>query len=273
MSRWWRAYDEAVDDPKLILLSDKAHRAWFNLMCIASANDGVLPDIKIVAVKLRVSPQRAAAAITELVKAELLDERDDGSFEPHNWRNRQFTSDRDPTATDRKRRERDKKRGHDDVTRDITDQSRSPETETETETETEKIPSLRSGGAETPSKAKRARARSSLPDGWTLDEQDIGYAADRGFDVPAIERMSSGFANHHRSRGNLMADWHAAWRTWTDNEIKFSNLRTQGQAHGRRTVHDAANDLLAKLKAIDEPAPGGLCGGTGEAPLRLISPR
>ncbi len=51
MSRWWRAYDEAVDDPKLIMLGDKTHRAWFNLMCVASLNGGVLPDIKVVAAR------------------------------------------------------------------------------------------------------------------------------------------------------------------------------------------------------------------------------
>ena len=47
----------------------------------------------------------------------------------------------------------------------------------------------------------------------------------------------------------------------------------QGNPNGRRTVHDAANDLLARVNALDEPAPSGLCGGTGEGPLRLVSPR
>jgi hypothetical protein len=103
MSRWWRAYDEAVDDPKLILLGDKAHRAWFNLMCIASLHEGVLPDIKIVAVKLRLSPQRAAAAITELVRAGLFDQREDGRFEPHNWNGRQYKSDVTDQNKNRKR--------------------------------------------------------------------------------------------------------------------------------------------------------------------------
>src|ERR1700759_996963 len=109
MSRWWRAYDEAVDDPKLILLSDRAHRAWFNLMCIASLHGGSLPDIKVVAVKLRVTTQRAAAAIAELVQAGLFDRRDDGSFEPHNWNARQYKSDvTDPTNATRQKRYRDR---------------------------------------------------------------------------------------------------------------------------------------------------------------------
>jgi len=111
VSRWWRAYDEAVDDPKLILLGDKAHRAWFNLMCVASLHEGVLPDIKIVAVKLRLPPQRAAAALAELVAAGLFDRREDGRFEPHNWNGRQYKSDvTDPTNATRQQRYRDRHR-------------------------------------------------------------------------------------------------------------------------------------------------------------------
>jgi hypothetical protein len=111
MNYWWRAYNEAVDDPKLILLSDKAHRAWFNLMCVASAYGGRFPDIKVVAVKLRVTPQQASAIIAELVGADLIDRTDDGGFEPHNWSGRQYKSDvTDPTAAQRMSRYRDRKR-------------------------------------------------------------------------------------------------------------------------------------------------------------------
>jgi hypothetical protein len=112
MSHWWRAHDEAVDDPKLILLSDKAHRAWFNLMCVASANAGVLPDVKIVAVKLRMPPQRIAALLAELVLARLFDQLPNGTFAPHNWAKRQYKTDHaDNTNAERQRRHREKSRG------------------------------------------------------------------------------------------------------------------------------------------------------------------
>ena len=88
MSRWWRAYDEAATDPKLGLLSDELHRAWFNLMCIASANDGEFPPIKQIAYTLRVKPERAAAIMAELHGAGLLDKTETG-FAPHNWNKRQ----------------------------------------------------------------------------------------------------------------------------------------------------------------------------------------
>lgn len=97
MSHWWRAYDGAVDHPKLLLLTDRQHRAWFNLMCLASSNGGALPDLKVIAVKLRMSSAKAATLISELKVAVLLDD-EDGKITPHNWNGRQFK-----TATDEKK--------------------------------------------------------------------------------------------------------------------------------------------------------------------------
>jgi hypothetical protein len=75
---WWRAQNSCVDHAKLIKLSDKAHRNWFNLVCVASAHAGVLPDIATIAIKLRMTEARCAAAIAELVAARLFDQREDG---------------------------------------------------------------------------------------------------------------------------------------------------------------------------------------------------
>lgn len=92
MSRWWRAYDEAVDDPKLLLLSDRAHRAWFNLMCLASIGEGRLPERKVIELKLRLPPAKAQAVLKELIDAGLIDE-DETGLKPHNWNGRQYKSD------------------------------------------------------------------------------------------------------------------------------------------------------------------------------------
>jgi hypothetical protein len=130
--------------------------------------------------------------------------------------------------------------------------------------------SLRSVGALGPAKPKRAKARAQMPDDWCLDQQDFDHATECGFLPLKIHEMSAAFANHHRAKGTLMADWHAAWRTWCGNEIKFHG---KGRSNGRRTVHDAANDLVQRISALDEPAPGGLCGGEGEGAVRLLPPR
>jgi hypothetical protein len=109
--RWWRAQNSCVDNAKLIKLNDRAHRNWFNLNCVANEHGGVLPDLETVAIKLRVSEARAAAAIAELVACKLFDQREDGSFVPHDWNQWQYKSDdSDPTNAERQRNFRARQR-------------------------------------------------------------------------------------------------------------------------------------------------------------------
>jgi hypothetical protein len=109
--RWWRAQNSCVDNAKLIMLGDKAFRNWFNLNCVANDHGGVLPSLDVVAIKLRVSPARAAAAITELVSKRLFDKREDGSYVPHDWNEWQFKTDEsDPTNAERQRNFRARQR-------------------------------------------------------------------------------------------------------------------------------------------------------------------
>ncbi|MDE2472323.1 MAG: hypothetical protein KGL35_27225, partial [Bradyrhizobium sp.] len=129
MSRWWRAYDEAIDDPKLIGLTDAQFRFWFNILCVCSAFGGGLPDIRTVSIKLRMQPRRVIRLLNDLVSAGLLDESN-GLISPHNWQIRQYKSD---VSTERVKRFR-KRVGN--VSRNVSETP--PETETETETETEK---------------------------------------------------------------------------------------------------------------------------------------
>lgn len=124
MSRWWRAYDEAIDDPKLCLLSDRAHRAWFNLCCLNSASGGTLPSMDVMALKLRMSPAKVNAVLAELKKADLIDE-DETGMRPHNWSGRQFKSD---VSNERVKRYRERKCN---VTEPVT--VAPPETEADTE--------------------------------------------------------------------------------------------------------------------------------------------
>lgn len=101
-NRWFRFYNEVLDDPKVQRLSPTLFRAWVNLLCLASASDGKLPSIDDIAFKLRVSVQDAQQHIDELILAGLLDPTTDGLV-PHNWRARQFVSD---SSTERVRKHR-----------------------------------------------------------------------------------------------------------------------------------------------------------------------
>mgnify|MGYP000160795690 CR=1 FL=1 len=137
MSRWFRMYADALDDPKVQRLPAPLFKAWINLLCLASRNDGVLPPIGDVAFALRMDENVTRDTLLDLIACGLID--DGESLSPHNWCGRQFKSDADETATERKRaqRERDKerKKGNvtppvtDDVTRDESVMSHPPDTE------------------------------------------------------------------------------------------------------------------------------------------------
>ena len=57
MSRWFRFYDEALDDPKVQRLAPHLFKTWINLLCLASKEDGTMPSNDDIAFRLRISVQ------------------------------------------------------------------------------------------------------------------------------------------------------------------------------------------------------------------------
>jgi hypothetical protein len=91
--KWFRLYDELVDDPKVQRLPDALFRANTNLWCINSQNGGVLPPIEDIAFKLHMPVAKAAKVVADLRRAGLIDDDGNGNLIPHNWNRRQFKSD------------------------------------------------------------------------------------------------------------------------------------------------------------------------------------
>jgi hypothetical protein len=114
--RWFRLYDNTLDDPKVQRLSLENFQAWINLLCLTSKHDGTLPPIEEIAFRLRKSPHRMAKIVGELQIVELLDQTEDGLLRPHNWEELQYKSD---TSAERMRKLRKGKSDGDcDVTSD-----------------------------------------------------------------------------------------------------------------------------------------------------------
>lgn len=109
MSRWFRFYDEVLDDPKVQLLSAEQFRMWVNCLCVASKSGGKLPDNGTLAFKLRMSVHDLETRLSDLILAGLIDIEPDGSKTPHNWRDRQYVSD-SATSTERVKRYREKRK-------------------------------------------------------------------------------------------------------------------------------------------------------------------
>lgn len=119
MSRWFRFYDDVLDDPKVQRLSGDLFKTWCNLLSLTSKNDGVLPSVDDISFRLRISVQDAQQRVEDLILAGLLDIQQDGSYAPHNWSERQFASD---SSAMRMQKLRKKKRSENksDVTGDVT---------------------------------------------------------------------------------------------------------------------------------------------------------
>lgn len=114
MSRWFRVYDDLVDDPKVQRLPGETVKSLLNLWCLASQNDGMLPAADDIAFKLRMTPAKVTKLLSVLGECGLIDSDEDG-LRPHNWNARQYKSDvTDPTAALRQKAYRDRNKNRDD---------------------------------------------------------------------------------------------------------------------------------------------------------------
>lgn len=174
--QWFRAYSEMVDDEKLRLLAFEDRWHYVALLCCKSkglldAGDSRQMLERKLAVKLGLQVRELEAVVMRLAEVGLIDS---DTFQPTGWENRQFVSDADPTAADRKRRQRERlRRASEGVTRDepvpsrvtVTNVTRTDtDTDTEQEQKQEQVPARK--------RARPADAGVDLPewvpaDAWT----------------------------------------------------------------------------------------------------------
>jgi len=137
MSRWFRFYDGALDDPKVQRLSPQVFKGWVNVLCLASKSKGKLPSLADIAFALRISDHEADTLMQALVSAGLIDDVG-GSMVPHRWYERQYE---DTTNAERQRKFRERKKEKTSVTRYAavtTVTNNEPVTTEDTDTDTEK---------------------------------------------------------------------------------------------------------------------------------------
>lgn len=253
MGRWFRIYDEVIDDPKLLKLPEATRWYWLAMLCAASKNGGSLPTLDDLALHLRVTNARAAALLTEMQKAGLVDRTENG-FEPHNWNARQFKSD---VSTERVKRFRNGKRN---VSPTVS------ETPPETETETEKIAdaSASDAGASDP----RTRL---FREGLTKLSAMTGKGPDacRSF----VGKCLKAAGDDAITVLGLIED---AERNRVVNPSGWISARLKGATHEQSgsKVIQASDDLVARtIAGFDGPGRGAreLRSAEGSAPPRLLS--
>lgn len=237
---WFRFWRRTLNTPKVQKLPPALFKAWVNLLC-TTEDDGALPSLDDLSFSLRAPERMVQGWIDELVERGLLDRDAEGRILAHDWDEHQRKSD---NVADRVAKHREKKRSEaasgngsgpaggnaeppnlkQPAQRQRNVTGNTPDTETETEqNRTEDSPSLRSGGA-------RAKPRTRMPDGW---RPAAGVPA-------ALEGEFAKFADHHRAKGTVFADWEAGWRTW---QRKAPDFQRRSFAEPRR--FEPAGDLLA----------------------------
>lgn len=130
MSRWFRLYDEILDDPKVQKLSPADFKGWINLLCLASRHNGKLPPNSDICFALRETLDAVSTLLERLLSGGLIERRcggtDGAHYAPYKWSERQYKSD---TSTGRVKRFRERSKA-------VTETP--PDTETEAETERRK---------------------------------------------------------------------------------------------------------------------------------------
>jgi hypothetical protein len=144
-NQWFRMYSDFLEDAKIVSLAFEDQRHFIGVLALKSA--GLLDQEcaaevmdRLVAQKLWVDRSSIVEVKRRLVEVGLIEP----NWQPIAWDKRQFISDHDPTAADRQRRWRDRKRNGsvtrdsnegvtDGVTHNVTDASHRPDTDTDTD--------------------------------------------------------------------------------------------------------------------------------------------
>ena len=220
--RWFRLYDEVLNDPKVQRLAGDTFKFWINVLCIASKHGGVLPSIEDMAFELRVSVAVCTSEINVLKQAGLID--GDKRLRPHGWDKRQYKSD---TSTERVKRFRERS-SNVAVTVDET----GPDTEADTEQKQiqkyDKV-IMRSKG-------------SRLSEDWVPSNEEQDFARQLGIDPTSEADRFRDYWIAQPGQKGVKTNWSSTWRNWCRNAkpTKTTKLDTQ------------ADRLLAWAKEQDE---------------------
>lgn len=215
MTRWFRFYQEALDDPKVQKLEPFDFKCWVNVLCLACRNDGKLPLLPDMAFALRMTIDGCQTVLERLSNGGLIDKASGGAngahYVVHNWEKRQYKSD---TSTPRVKRFRERS---ETVT----------ETPPDTETETEHVQTR---------KVKRAQRATRLPEDWSPREFEG--------EVDELEKFRD-WARSAPGQKGVKADWDATWRNWMRRVREQGNVTAFPTKRKERDLRNVPDNLLS----------------------------
>ena len=101
-------------------------------------------------------------------------------------------------------------------------------------------------------KAKRSSPKTKIAEDEQPVDSDLEFARSAGMESRQVREEWEKFRDFHRGKGNVMADWRAAWRTWVRNLEKFSaRASPAGRSNGtsgflKSVLDDIREDERAK---------------------------
>ena len=220
---WFRFYRRTVNNPKAQRLSPELFKAWVNLLC-ATDDDGRLPKIDDLAFTLRVGAEVIHEWLTTLTGHRLFVAGRNGVTIANDWEDHNYESDCDPTAAERKRRQRDRTKQSRVTNRD----SHAYRTDTESDIEQNRTsePSLPSVGSARAKPKKGTRWDDKFfKEIWITDVQRIRENAN----LPDIDLRLEAlrFSNYWAAKSGAAAtklDWYKTFENWC--------LKAEGARHG-----------------------------------------
>lgn len=225
MTKWFRFYQEALDDPKVQKLDPFDFKCWVNMLCIACRHDGKLPHLPDIAFAMRMAIDDCQTVLERLSNGGLIDRASGGAngmhYAVHNWEKRQYKSD---TSTGRVKRFRE---------RSETVAVTPPDTETDTEAE--RVPTR---------VVKRAQRATRLPEDWQPKEF--------GNEMVELEKFRD-WARSAPGQKGVKADWDATWRNWVrrvreqGNVTPFRGKEQQSGYQGNRPLI-TREENIARMK-------------------------
>ena len=192
---WFRFYAEALNDPKVQRLPGETFKGWVNLLCLAKAHDGILPDTPDIAFGLRKSQAEVEALLQALDDAGLIEQTTAG-LSPHNWDSRQYVSDNSTERVKRFRERSTKRYSETDAT-----VSETPPEQSQSQIQSQKQSQSQMG--------VRGKTATRIPDDWVPTQEDFKKGREKGFSDEEIGELAEEFRDYWsgRSKDATRVNW------------------------------------------------------------------
>ncbi len=104
---------------------------------------------------------------------------------------------------------------------------------------------------------RRKRLRTALKSDAKPDEQNVSDAEKAGLNGQFKPEWDK-FVNYHVAKGSLMADWHAAWRTWCGNVQQYQPRGSSARIVNLRDAKAVKRaEFDAEMKELERRERGG----------------